>query len=367
MSKRDGPDKCAIHKLTLLSSLRLPPAAAVPDALALVESLIGGNGSLLLWSNAAGEVAGGYSSLIGMEDGLAHYASEFANSQREREFGGITFEEELEKGVPAERLTDVLQIPREQFRQTDAYRIMMAPYGIEDLIRVVVMDEGVPCGGLVVFRGPGESGFGQRELALMNEVAPLIGALLRNTEDPAVPVIATGRPSHAVFDARVQLRHCSSYFRQHLAMLNQSAPGGSGNTRFEAALPEYVATQVRQLESRPRTVVCNNAWGRFQLYLEPVDGDAHCSLVSIRMVPINLQMFRSLRDCSLSERQLQVACAMAQNDSFHQMASDWEISRHSVITHANHLYGKLGVSSKDELLNRYVWSQGLELPSDSTL
>jgi DNA-binding CsgD family transcriptional regulator len=356
--------KGTIDKLKLLSTLRLPPAAAVPDALALVESLIGGNGSLLLWSNASGDVAGGYSSLIGMEDGLAHYAAEFSNSQRERDFGGTTFEEGLEKGVPAERMVDVLQISMESFRKTDAYQIMMAPYGIENLARVVVMDKGIPRGGLVVFRGPGEPEFGPRELSLLNDIAPVIGTLLRDTADPAVPVIATGRPTHAVFGADTVMHHCSTYFRQHLAMLNQSVPGGSSATRFEASLPESIAARVRKLEHCPRTILCNDAWGRFQLYLDPVDGNAHCSLVSIRMVPINLQMFRSLIREPLSERQLQVACAMAQGDSFHQMASDWQISRHSVITHAAHLYGKLGVSNKDELLNHYVWSRGLDLPSD---
>lgn len=357
----------SIQKLKLLSTLRLPSAAAVPDALALVESLIGGKGSLLLWSNASGNVAGGYSSLIGMEDGLAHYATQFSNSARERDFGGTTFGEEVRNGVPAERMSDVLQISREEFRQTDGYQVLMAPYGIEDLARVVVMDEGIPRGGLVVFRGPGEPEFGQRELNLLNEVAPLIGALLRDTEDPDVPVIATGRPTYAVFEPDAGLRYCSPYFRQHLAMLNQSAPGGSSATRFEATLPEAVAARLRQLENRSHTGICNNAWGRFQLYLDPVDGEPHCSLVSIRMVPINLQMFRSLRARPLSERQLQVACAMAQNDSFHQMAGDLQISRYSVITHANHLYGKLGVGTRDELLNHYVWSRGLDLPFDAIM
>lgn len=349
-----------IQKLKLLSTLRLPPAAAVPDALALVESLIGGKGSLLLWSNESGDVAGGYSSLIGMEDGLAHYATEFSNSQRERDFGGTTFEEELRKGVPAERLSDVLQVSMAEFRQSDGYRIMMAPYGIEDLARVIVMDEGLPRGGLVVFRGPGEAEFGQRELDLLNEVAPLIGALLRDTEDPDVPVIAAGRPTHAVFDSDATLRYCSPWFRQHLAMLNQTAPGGSSATCFQATLPDSIATRVRQLQNTPQTVICSNAWGRFQVYLEPIDGEAHCSLVSIRMVPINLQMFRSLLARPLSERQLQVACALAESSPFHQMASDWQISRHSVITHANHLYGKLGVANRDQLMNRYVWASGLD-------
>lgn len=350
----------AIQKLKLLSTLRLPPAAAVPDALALVESLIGAKGSLLLWSNASGDVAGGYSSLIGMDDGLAHYAAQFSNTQRERDFGGTTFEEELRKGVPAERLADVLQVSITEFRKTDGYRVMMAPYGIEDLARVVVMDEGLPRGGLVVFRGPGEAEFGQHELDLLNEVAPLIGALLRDTEDPEVPVIAAGRPTHAVFDPDATMRYCSPWFRQHLAMLNQSAPGGSAATRFEAALPETLASRVRQLAETSHTVVCNNAWGRFQLYLEPVEGDAHCSLVSIRMVPINLQIFRRLHERPLSNRQLQVACALAESRVFHQMAGDWGISRYSVITHANHLYDKLGVANKDQLLNRFVWASGLD-------
>ena len=349
-----------IQKLKLLSTLRLPPAAAVPDALELVESLIGGKGSLLLWSNASGDVAGGYSSLIGMEDGLAHYASQFSNTQYERELGGTTFQEELENGIPAERLYDVLQVSPAEFRKTDVYQVMMAPYGIEDLIRVIVMDQGVPRGGLVVFRGPGEAAFGQRELDLMNQVAPLVGALLRDTEDPEVPVIAAGRPTHAVFDAEARMRFCSSHFRQHLAMLNQSAPGGNSATRFTAALPESIAGRVRQLDDQPQTAVASNAWGRFRLYLEPTDGEAHCSLVSIRMVPINLQMFRSLHEQPLSDRQLQVACALAESSAFHEMASDWEISRHSVITHANHLYGKLGVANKDQLLNRYVWASGLD-------
>lgn len=349
-----------IKKLKLLSTLNLPPAVAVPDALALVEEMIPCIGSMLLWSNTAWEVAGGYSTLVGMEDGLSYYATQFSNSRQEQQYHGSTFRDDLQQKVRAERFSDIVQIPMAEFRQSEVYKVMMAPYGIEDLARVVVTATGQPRGGLVVFRGAGAPPFRQHELRVLEEVAPLLGTLLEDSEDPDIPVINTGRPGHALLDSEMKLINASPGFRQQLAMLNQNNPG-EGPARFVAELPETIAGRLSQLGgSHPRPFVVRNAWGLFQLYLEQLQDPGHYSLVALRMVPINLQIFRRLQGLDLSDRQLQVACGLAEGSSFQQLASRWQISRHSVITHANYLYDKLGLSNKDQLLNRYVWSTSLD-------
>lgn len=348
-----------IKKLRLLGDLRLPPATAVPDALFLVEELIPGIGSLLLWGGPGGDVAGGYSTLVGMELGLAHYAEQFGNTERERQYGGSTFKEGLGKTSSAERLFDVLQMPRAEFRRSDVYRVMMAPYGIEDLIRVVVTDHGRPLGGLVVFRGDADPPFQHRELKMLDEIGPLVGAILRNSEATAIPVIAAGRPSHAILDSERGLSNMTADFRQHLVMLNQLAPG-MGACKFEVELPEQLAGRLHQLTGCPHTLGVTTAWGRFQLYVDRfLDSNQH-SLVAVRMLPINLQMFRSLLDLALSERQLQVACGLAEGQTFNEIAANYGISRNSIITHVTYLYDKLAVSTRDELLHHYVWSSGLK-------
>lgn len=352
--------RAPIKKLKLLSSLNLPPAVAVPDALALVEEMIPCIGSMLLWSNTAGEVVGGYSTLVGMEDGLSYYATQFSNSQREQQYSGSTFRDALQQKVRAERCSEVIQIPMAEFRQSEVYKVMMAPYGIEDLARVVVAAAGQPRGGLVVFRGAGAPSFRERELRILEEVAPLFGALLEDTADPDIPVINTGLPGHALLDSEMKVINSSPGFRQQLAMLNQNEPG-EGPARFVAELPETIAGKLYQSDgSRPRTLGVRNAWGLFQLYLEQLQDSGHYSLVALRMVPINLKIFRRLQGTDLSDRQLQVACGLAEGSSFQQLASRWQISRHSVITHANYLYDKLGLSNKEQLMNRFVWSTSVD-------
>lgn len=69
-------------------------------------------------------------------------------------------------------------------------------------------------------------------------------------------------------------------------------------------------------------------------------------------------MFRELQQRSISRRQLQVGCGLAAGMSYAEMAQRWRISRHSIITHVGNLYAKLGVDTKTELMDNFIWGQG---------
>lgn len=345
----------ALQRLELLGELSLPPAAAVPDALVLIEEGVPALGSVLLWSSHTGEVAGGYSSLVGMEDGLAHYAERFGNTAREQAISGSTFRDDIRTQIRARRFSDVLQIPEAEFRQTDIYRVMMQPYGIENIARIPVVHDGQPLGGLALFRGADAAEFSDHELRWMERAAPLLGRVLSGRADAGIATIQTGACGAALLNRDGALRDSTSCFRRHLAMLNQNAPGEE-TTRFAVELPPSITRRLARRHSETQTFSVHNTWGDFRLHLQPFSTGRALSLVSQRLIPVNLHLFRRLHRYDLSYRQLQTACGLAEGVSFNDLAERWGVSRHSVITHAGNLYDKLGLSGRDDLLTQCIWN-----------
>jgi DNA-binding CsgD family transcriptional regulator len=343
-----------LEKLEIISQLQLPAAAAVPDVLGIVDQAIPGAGSLLLWSSRNGMVAGAYSSLTDLESGIAHYAQQYANSTKERQVGGSTFREDMDGKFGAETLSDILEISYSEFQKTEAYRFMLAPWGIADLARIVVPANKTPIGGLVVFRGEPDPPFTTLELDWLSEAAPRIGTILSGDSPDSAPVIASGPPGMGVWSSQSGLDQSTAIFRQHCTMLNQNAPGQDATT-FSTNLPPALALTVEDKSAEPRYQLIDNAWGQFRIHIQPISQPDRIALISERCIPFSLKIFRELQHRPISRRQLQVACGLAGGMSFADMARLWDISRHSIITHVGNLYAKLGVDSKTELMDCFLW------------
>jgi DNA-binding CsgD family transcriptional regulator len=344
-----------LKRLAILGELSLRPASAVPDALALVEELVPGAGSLLLWASGDGSVAGGYSSVIGLEGGLSYYAEQLSNSREEADLGGSRFREAMQQPARAEVYSEVARLPPAELRETEAYRTMMAPYGFQDLARIVVQHAGRPLGGLAVFRGAGDGPFRKSELAALEQAAPLVGAVLASAPDPAIPDVADAEPGFGLVDQAGRLIQDSPQFRQLLAMLNHHAPGRE-RTDFAVKLPAAIERGLRQSGDSAASLTLDNAWGRFRVFMQPTTAGGGCGLILERRIPVGLRMFQRVAGRGLSARQLQAACGLAEGCSFQALAERWGVTRHSVITHVNQLYAKLGVATKSQLMNRFVWA-----------
>lgn len=345
-----------LEKLAILTERRMAPAAAVPDALDLLEQAFpGAIGSMLIWASESGDVAGGFSNLLGIETGLAAYARTFANSATEATITGTTFQGTLRNRIRSRRLEDALQMPLEEFYATDMCREMLDPWGIRDMARCIVTGNGKPLGGLCIFRGWDAPPFCDEELRTLDKGADLMGQLLRARADRAVPQVEDADPGMASLDSRGWLQRATRTFRYHLAMQNQSSPGRRPAS-FDFKIPTEVSRAAARLTNSPATVRLNGVWGQFRVTMERFTDSSDIALTSKRCLPAGLMMFRRTLTHPLSYRQRQVACALAEGDSFHDMAERWQISRNSIITHANFLYDKLGVASKAELLNHYVWA-----------
>lgn len=351
------PASTPLNKLNILTDLKMAPAAGIVDALNLIEQALRHTlGSMLIWTSRSGEVAGGFSRLLGIEEGLAAYAEGFANSAAEEAIAGSTFRGDMRHQVRSRKLEDILQIPLSAFYETDIYRQMLAPWGIRDLARCVVTHDGQPLGGLVIFRGEGAPAFTRTELRTIDLCADLVGRLLQCAASPVVPLVDEFEPGMAEIDRRGDLLCATPTFRVHLAMQNQAGPGHHPANFDFRILPE-VSRAAAKLRNGPETVTADGVWGSFRTTLEKLVDSERIAVVSRRSIPAGLMMFRRTVGQPLSTRQRQVACALAEGDSFCDMAERWKISRSSIITHANFLYHKLGVAGKAELMNRHVWSR----------
>ncbi|PVY75758.1 DNA-binding CsgD family transcriptional regulator [Tamilnaduibacter salinus] len=349
-------EKAIRDRLEVLTGLAMAPAAAVPDALDLLEDAIPQTmGSMLIWASGTGEVAGGFSRLIGIEKGLAAYAEGFGNTAREESLSGATFRQEMRRQTRSRRLTDIIQMSREAFRRTDVYQQMLAPWGIDDMARCVVSHGDAALGGLVVFRPGGSPPYTNAELKTLDVGADLIGRLLQCRSREAVPGVDEVAPGMAELDTDGGLIRATRAFRLHLAMQNQTEPGTTP-ANFDFRIPPELLQAARTLKDPPRSMMVDSVWGSFRLTLDRFLDSGVIGLTSHRRIPAGLCMFRRILDADLSKRQRQAACALAEGASFHDMAERWAISRNSVITHVNNLYDKLGVTGKSDLMNRYVWS-----------
>ncbi|WP_191965220.1 LuxR C-terminal-related transcriptional regulator [Marinobacter halotolerans] len=349
--------KETLQKLDTLSDLRMSSAAGVVDALDLVENSIPHIlGSMLIWASASGEVAGGFSRLLGIEEGLAAYARGFANSASEETIAGETFRSNMRNQVRSRRLKDIVQMSLADFYETDMFREMLLPWKIRDMARCAVTFENIPLGGLVIFRGDGAPDFSDPELAIMDQCADWIGRLLQCSPTAEVPMVDEYEPGVAELDSEGKLHSATRTFRLHLAMQNQAEPG-QGPADFNFSVPPEVVRAASGLENEPQTLKTECAWGNFHMTLERLIGTDRIALTSRRSIPAGLMMFRRTLDQPLSRRQRQVACALAEGDSFHDMAERWDICRSSIITHGHFLYDKLGVAGKSELMNRFVWGR----------
>lgn len=346
----------AIDKqLKVLAELAQGPATAVPDVLRLVERRLGVSGSLLLWGSADGQVAGGYSTVVGMEAGLRYYAEQFSNSSAEEEFGGTRFEDAMAGQFKAEVFSQIARMSPREFRECDVHRQMLAPYGIDDGARVVVHHRGRPLGGLVVFRGADEPAFRRTELRQLERLAPLVGDVLVSRADAELPFAPVGGLGVALIDTDSSIISTSAEFRRYLSMLNQHAPGESAAS-FDVALPTEVQEFAESSRAGDAFLEIDNAWGRFHLYHQAMYDSRLRTLAVKRLVPVGLRMFQRIHDHDLSKRQLQAACGVAEGHSFAELAEKWGISRHSVVTHIKQAYLKLGVQRTSEMLDRYVWT-----------
>ncbi len=348
--------QAVLDKLEVLTGLAMAPAAGVPDALELMEEAIPYSmGSMLIWASASGDIAGGFSGLIGIEEGLAAYAEGFGNTPDEQALGDATFRQHMKRGTRSRRLDDVLQISREAFRETSVYQQMLAPWGIDDMARCVVTHGASSLGGLAVFRPPGVPGYTRNELETLDRCAEVMGRLLQCAPGPDIPLIDEAEPGIAELGADGCVKRATPLFHRHLAMQNQARPGEAPAT-FRRTLPPAVTRAARTLGPETRPVLVDSVWGPFRVTLARFHQAEGIGLSSQRRIPTGLRFFRRTRNRELSKRQRQVGCALVEGASFHDMAERWRISRNSVITHVNNLYDKLGVTGKTDLMNRYVWS-----------
>lgn len=246
-----------------------------------------------------------------------------------------------------------------------------APRGFGPEVRAVLTMNGKPWGGLCLVRGKDVEDFSEREVAFLRRVAPHLGAGLRaatlRSEAPEPELSAVASLSGAatgvlILDRRGRVKQRTAAAERLLRELNTQENGvGNGN-----GLPTAVCSAVGALrrtlgsEGAPsERIPCLHARGRSGRWLtlqaslaEPVSGSPAETVVVI--APANPEELVRIRTIAygLSVREKEVVGYVLQGCSTRQISRSLFISESTVQGHLAHVFEKVGVKSRRELVKR---------------
>lgn len=358
--------KSALAHFRQLCCLGLGGPAVMPSLLAAMHELIPSQTNSFFWADAAGRLAGFMpeyvipdvvATLLDPSDGLVDCTLP------------IDFATAMRRGLPVGNLLAVFD---ERFYRSPLYHLICRPYDIHHAIDAVVRDapDGLGKGAFVLGRAARQPAFGAAERATLHRLLPYLAHALHERDDPApADFTDSGECGLAILDRSGRVTHLSARARHLLYLATGTAGPPATEPRSEPAALAAQALQrvctnlVRVFEQRdaapPAVVEQRNAHGRFAFrahWLEPAEaGAAGGSLIVVTVQhqePAALVMMRKMHAAGLSQRQKDVALLLGRNLSFDAIGAQLHISRATAKDYAQRLYRKIGVHTREELLQR---------------
>jgi DNA-binding CsgD family transcriptional regulator len=235
------------------------------------------------------------------------------------------------------------------------YRDLMAGMGLGDEARAALRSRGRCWGVLCLHREDGDHGFDHEELALLRDVAPVLGDGLRRglaVSSLAAGDSISGGPGVLILDADLSLVSSNRQAERWLAEVHDSEwppfvplplavmgvaaaardyaeveAAGRGRTRVRRGLGEWMTAQASRLSGdESHTVVVLDAPGPDELTSTVFE--AH----------------------GLTPAQGRVAALVLRGRSTQQIVNELGISAHTVQEHLSAVFDKFGIGSRRELV-----------------
>ena len=269
------------------------------------------------------------------------------------------FEEQLR--TDGENMRELVRDPA--FLHSAVFRNSIEPLNGRWIMGVPLLSrEGACLGFVYLHRGPERGPFSDAEQQRLQRARDRLWSL---GSQPAgwpkkLPRLAV-RSALLHFDPRGHLRSCSAAAYD---LLFACRGGRVGNLAWTAgdisALPEPMGAQVRAMlrsSSTPSSVVqsLEQADGAMlELRAERLltqGGDPEVLVVISQLEPADLAVARQLRDWPLTPREKQLVVASTRELSHRELAAEMGCTVGTLNGYVNALHAKLGVDSRDELLN----------------
>jgi DNA-binding CsgD family transcriptional regulator len=243
---------------------------------------------------------------------------------------------------------------RGQRGSSPRYRELMATMGLGDEARAVLRSRGRCWGVLCLHREDADSGFDDDELALLRDIAPLLGEGLRRglaLSKTATGDAVQGGPGVLILDETLSLVSSNPQAERWLAEVDDSewppsiplplavmSAAATSDARDDGE-PRSGRTRVRRARGGWMTVHASRLSGRrseIVVVLDSADPEELTSLV--------------LAAHGLTPAQGRVAALVLRGRSTQQIVNELGISGHTVQEHLGAVFDKFGVGSRRELV-----------------
>ena len=241
-------------------------------------------------------------------------------------------------------------------RATSArYRDLMAGMGLGDEARAALRSRGRCWGVLCLHREDGAHGFDHEELALLRDVAPVLGEGLRRglaLSSLAAGDTISGGPGVLILDPDLSLVSSNRQAERWLADVDDSewppfvplpvaimAAAAAARDRNESEVAPPGRTRVRRARGGWMTVHASRLNGdqsHTVVVLDAADADELTSLV--------------LEAHGLTPAQVRVASLVLRGRSTQQIVNELGISAYTVQEHLGAVFDKFGIGSRRELV-----------------
>lgn len=235
------------------------------------------------------------------------------------------------------------------------YRELMATMGLGDEARAALRSRDRCWGVLCLHRADGDDGFDDDELALLRDVAPLLGEGLRRSlaiSSAATGDAISGGPGVLILDADLSLVSSNGQAERWLTEVHDSewprsvplpvavmGAAAVAADQGEAKAAPLARTRVRRARGGWMTVHASRlSGGRSEIVvvLDSADPDELTSLV--------------LAAHGLTPAQGRVAALVLRGQSTQQIVNELGISAHTVQEHLGAVFDKFGIGSRRELV-----------------
>ncbi len=358
-------EKRAIARIRRLCCLGLGGQIAIPALLGELHALIPSTNNHFMWAGPDLELANFY----GEGDLLQSMPLYFSEFHKKREQDVIfTFPDVMRRNRKSEVVTFdecFLKVDRRTYERHDFYNAILRPHGIDSMLHLKLAEHGRGLGILHVSRQNGDPEFEDRDRTFLEWIAPF-----------AAHALAPGRPDEQFVESEDrgltiatpagEIQHLSPQAHRLLVLamhpeLSSAAMPWVGPGPL---LPPEVArlcqdlVQIFEDKAPLAAPVCQltNPWGAFTFRAYWFDrGASAWPLIGItveRLEPLALKLWRRAEELPLTGRELEVCQLLALGRLRAEIAERLGVSENTAINHCRNLYGKLGVHSRAELVEK---------------
>ena len=362
------PTGSAEARIKQLCCLGLGGEATMPAVLTELHALIPSYANCFSWSDAQGRMSKSFVENVDEFLPVMPLYYELLHNRRDEEVI-VSFGEGMRGRKTVLTFDEALKVDRRTYYRHDYYNLVCRAINFHTSINAVARERGVAIGGLALHRAKCDPEFKAEDKVLLARLMPFVTHALAGAPASEVPLVDSGHEGFIIADPKGKIRHLSAEARRLLILATRPTIV-AGIRSADLELPAPVVELCRRLAavfngrdtaSAPPVCHLRNCLGgfTFRTYWLNEEGlretAPECApLVGIHIRHQEPQTLRIVRRLGampgLSQRQMQICLLLATGTSNVMIASQMNMSPHTVVTHTRRLYEKLDVHNRSELV-----------------